>query len=280
MSDNESASDNLGSHLLGRIPSPPDERDYKLATFLGTDADLVAQAVAELKQTTLGFKNKSWTNPPANTHWAKALAYLAQVSPTPTPPPASTDKVWENPQAVLDQGAQGTCVGHGTAQWGNTLPINDKYTHEDALDLYLDATTYDGQPDDPRKPGGGQQGASVRSGMKALNTRKRNSVYARAANLDEVKQWIQKNGPVVIGSDWMNSMFNPDSNGYIKPTGGYAGGHCYLLLGDLPSEGAFQFLNSWGANWGKKGYFKMKYADFQTLLDQQGEAWVSVELPL
>jgi len=30
-------------------------------------------------------------------------------------------------------------------------------------------------------------------------------------------------GPVVIGSNWYNGMFNPDANSYVKPTGGIAG---------------------------------------------------------
>ena len=44
-----------------------------------TDADLAAQAVAELKLTTVGFVNKSWKTPPPSSHWAKALALLAEV---------------------------------------------------------------------------------------------------------------------------------------------------------------------------------------------------------
>lgn len=283
----------IGPHLLGRFPSTPDERDYKLSDYLGTHADLVKAAFDELSKTTVGYKNKYWEVAPAGTHWAKALSILSKITPigptpapeptpTPTPTPVpSGDVLFENPEPVLDQGNYGTCVGNGWAQWGNTLPIDDKYTEKDARAIYYDATVFDGQPDDPDAPGGGQQGSSVRSGAKAVQKRSRLATYAFASSIDDIKKYLQtKQGPVVIGSDWYNDMFNPDSNGYVKPTGGVAGGHCFLLIGDLESEGAFEFLNSWGDSWGLGGHFKMKYEDFNTLFQAQGEACAAVELAL
>ncbi len=253
---------------LGRLPSPPDERDYKLETFL---ADPVAQAVAELKQTTVGYVNSKWKTPPKGTHWANALALLE-------PAPPSGDVKWADNDPVLDQGQQGTCVGHGTAQWGNTLPVDDHFTHQDALDLYYQATVYDGSPDDPRQPGGGQQGASVRSGMKALQKKGRLSAYAVTSDVPTIRAWVQTKGPVVLGTNWTEGMFDPDAKGYVSPTGSVAGGHCYTIIGDLVSESAAFLINSWGTSWGLKGYFKMKWSDVQALQNQNGEAWTAVEL--
>lgn len=281
----------IGPHLLGRIPSPPDERDFVARNFLGLGEDkagttdpvqLVTQAVAELKLTTISYPKWAATKytDVTQTHWWKALNYLSQVAPSPSPSPTPTgDKVWQD-KDQLDQGNYGTCVGNGWAQWGNTDPVNDNYTEKDARAIYYEATVFDGSPDNPDAPGGGQQGATVRSGAKAMQQRTRLSTYAQAATEDDIKAWIAQKGPVVVGTDWMNDMFNPDANGYVKPTGGVAGGHCYLLVGDLESEGAFFFQNSWGSGWGQNGYFKMKYADFQTLLSKGGEAWVAVELSL
>ncbi len=266
-----SATDNLGPHLLGRIPSPPDERDYRLEDYR---TDPVAQAVAELKLTTVGYVNTHWKTPPAGTHWANALALLE----TPTPP-ASTDKVWDDPQAVLDQGQYGTCVGNGCAQWGNTLPVDDKFVEKDARAIYYEATVLDGSPDNPDAPGGGQQGASVRSGVKALKNRGRLAVYASTVSLETMKAWLATKGPIIVGTDWMNDMFNPDAKGYVKPTGSLAGGHCYLVRGVLYSEQAFLFRNSWGASWGLSGDFKMTWTDFGKLLAIDGEAWTAVEVP-
>lgn len=260
---------------LGRIPSKPDARDWRLEDFVAykaTDAD-IAQAVAELKQTTVGYVNKSWKNPPAGTHWARALALLGG---TPPPPPPSGDVVWVDNEPVLDQGAQGTCVGHGWAQFGNTNPVDDHYTHEDALDIYLAATTNDGNPDDPRKPGGGQQGASVRGGAQAMVQKGRLNGYAFAGSIDTVKAWVRSKGPVVFGTDWLTGMDNPDGNGLIHATGTYRGGHCYTVLADV--GGLAKILNSWGAGWGKQGYAYISWADLGSLLNSGGEACTAVEL--
>ncbi len=284
-----SATDNLGPHLLGRTPSPVDERDYKLENYLTaslTNAQLVAlldQGVGHLKQTTVGYAGHSlaWQNN-KTTQWWQGLDPIAQaraaLAGPPPPPPPSGDVKWADNDPVLDQGQQGTCVGHGTAQWGNTLPVDDHFTHEDALDLYYQATVYDGAPDDPRKPGGGQQGATVRSGMKALQAKGRLSAYASASSVAAIRTWVTTKGPVVFGTDWTNDMFNP-VNGVVKPTGGVAGGHCYTCLGDLVSEDHALFINSWGSGWGLSGYFKMSWEDVATLQAQNGEAWTAVELP-
>jgi len=270
-------------YRLGRIPSQPDARDYRLADYLrtaSTDTQLRDQALTELYQTSVGFKNRFWTSPPANTHWHKALDLLAQIGGTVPPPPPipSGDKEWTDSEPVLDQGNYGTCVGNGWAQWGNTLPIDDHYTEKDARAIYYETTVIDGAPDDPDAPGGGQQGATVRSGAKAMQNRSKLKTYAFAATTTDISAWLQGHGPLVFGSDWTNDMFNPDSKGFVRPTGGVAGGHCYLCLGDLPSEQAFLCLNSWGSSWGLNGYFKIKYTDYATLLASGGEAVAAVEV--
>jgi len=178
-----------------------------------------------------------------------------------------------DPQAVLDQGNYGTCVGNGWAQWGNTLPVGDTFDETVARSIYREATILDGA-DDPTY----QTGATVRSGAKAMQNRKRLASYAFASTLVAVDQWIQTSGPVVIGSDWTTDMFSPDSAGFVAPTGATAGGHCYLLL--AYDSTSYTFLNSWGDTWGLKGYFKMTRGDFALLLGSGGEACVALELPL
>jgi hypothetical protein len=267
----------IGNHLLGRITSPHDSRDWKLAPFLGADADVVNAARNELYQTIVGYTFFKGQAPAPTTHWAKALALLSQIAPPPVP---YGDVIWADTEPVLDQGDYGTCVGNGFAQWGNTLPVDDKFSEADARAIYYEATILDGEPDNPDSTGGGQQGATVRSGAKAMVNRKRMGSYAFAASIDEVVTWLTTKGPVVFGTDWTADMFNPDSNGYIKPTGAVEGGHCFLARGFLSSEGAILFRNSWGASWGLKGDFKMKLADAKALFASQGEAVAALELPL
>jgi hypothetical protein len=291
----------IGPHLLGRIPSPPDARDWKLSNLMFlTDrkaADPVALATTaeqELKQTTVSYPRYVATKyvDPTATHWYRALDALNQIignTPVPPPPAPSGVVLWTDAEAVLDQGNYGTCVGNGCAQWGNTLPVDDKFIEGMGVSalkggpyaraIYYEATVLDGSPDNPDASGGGQQGATVRSGVKALKNRGRMSAYA-SATLDDAITWILTKGPIIFGTDWTNDMFNPDANGYVTPTGGYAGGHCFLGIGVDPATDDITFLNSWSDTWGVKGTFKMTKPSMATLMASQGEAWAAVELPL
>lgn len=260
-----SATDNLGAHLLGRKPSLPDFRDFKLADYLTVDAELDAALAAFLKK-----------------HYSQAAQDLAKLvvariegtTPAPPPPtPAPTGAVvWPNTNAVLDQGQTPHCVGFGAAQWGNTQPVDDHFVNADGDDLYYACKVVDGEP-------GAEDGSTARSAAKVLQTRGRLKTYAFAANIAEVKAFVRTKGPVMFGTDWTNDMFNPDASGYVKPTGGVAGGHFYVCVGDLPDEDALEFLNSWGAFWGLNGRFKLKTADAARLMAQQGEVLAAVELP-
>lgn len=288
-------------YALGRIPSPPDGRDYRLENFLHLGADtvddaatLAAKASAEFKLTTIRYQD--WvarTYPDVTaTHWWRGFNFLSQIV-SPPPPPPSGDVSWADPDPVLDQGQYGTCIGNGGAQWCNTDPVEDHYTEGWGSDptkggpyarsLYYETTVLDGSPDVPTEPpdySGGQQGATPRSLMKALKNRGRLSAYAVTYSVDTVKTWLDQKGSVIFGTNWYKGMFTPDANGYISPTGGLAGGHCYIASDHFRNEGAIGFLNSWGEDWGLGGRCKMKYADVATLLNQQGEAWTAVELPI
>lgn len=281
----------IGPHLLGRLPSPPDERDWRAENFLTlvtkplvAGVDPVAEidlAVKELKLTTVSFPKWAATKyaDVTKTHWWQALNHLklardALAPPAPPQPPdPSVTVTWSNTNPTLDQGNTGHCVGFGAAQFGNTLPYDDQWNDSIGHQLYYECKVIDGEP-------GRENGSWVRSGAQALQNRTRIANYAWIDNVADAKLWVRTKGPIMIGTDWYNNMFDPDSRGFVRPTGGFAGGHAYLLLGDIPSENALLFLNSWGASWGDNGRFKISYPDFQNLLDAQGEACVALELPI
>lgn len=268
-------------HTLGRIVSPPDARDWKLENFIADDATLRDQAEALLKGTVRGYKDSRYPNPPTpSSNWAKAFALLAQIqgtTPPPPPPPPPTPPNaadWKDPDKPLDQGDTGTCVGNGCAQWGNTDPFEDHWLEADARSIYLDATAlYYGAPDTTL-----QKGCDVRSGIKVLQARGKLTSYASASTTSAITAWLKTKGPVVVGVDWYNDMFDPDKNGLVVPTGGIAGGHCFLLVGVDDAAGVYHCLNSWGTAWGLAGYFRIKVADFAKLLSEQGEAWAALEV--
>lgn len=112
----------IGTHLLGRKPSPPDLRDYRLANFQGIgeteqiyDPNTeIALAVKELQLTTVSYPRWAATHyaDVTKTHWWQAFNHLANASGN-TPPTPVLDKVWDA-SFQLDQGATGHCFPAGT----------------------------------------------------------------------------------------------------------------------------------------------------------------------
>lgn len=222
---------------LGRIPSPPDDRDWHL-------------------QDRLQLVRPKWRD--------------------------GQRAEWKMSRLPLDQGDYGTCVGNGWAQWGNCQPVADRFTERAARQIYYEATVAGGYPDDPDAPGGGQQGSTVRDGARAMLARGRlGKGYAFAGTVDHVIAWVRSQGPVVVGTDWHDGMFEPDVRGFVFPTGAVAGGHCYVCVGDTGGglAGAGIFLNSWGPGWGINGRFLMDWSQFAKLWAAGGEGCTGVELP-
>ena len=275
-----SAIDKLGPHLLGRLPSARDARDWKMADYLlpAPDDSLLSKTVGEVLAEGTYFS--SWPGILIFWQWAQQHQPVAPPAPAPAPapPPAPAPAppvtAWQD-QIQLDQGQTNHCVGFGWAAWGDCAPVEDQYQNADGDTIYSECKVIDGQP-------GQQNGSSVRSGAKAMQNRGRLGAYVFASTTDEVKQWVTQHGPVVIGSSWTQDMFTPDANGVVRPNGAAAGGHCYLLLGYDPATDLFQFDNSWGSKWGQAGRFFMSATDFDTLVmkDPNGEACAGLELPL
>jgi hypothetical protein len=79
---------------------------------------------------------------------------------------------------------------------------------------------------------------------------------------------------VIIGIPWYEGMFNPDEEGYIRPTGQVAGGH-EVCIDEINFEERYvEFPNSWGLGWGLKGRAKVAWDDMADLLDQDGDCTV------
>jgi hypothetical protein len=262
----------LGPHLLGRLPTTPDPRDFTIAMV--KDASPLDLAYQHLMVSHAAKATKEWATaamPILEPGWTPTPAPSPTPTPTPTP---TTDVHWADPDKVLDQGNTGHCGGFGGCQWGNTLPVDDAYTNADGDALYYEAVSIGGAP-------GSENGVESRWVAQALQARKRLSTYAFAKTTDEVTDWLRTKGPVMVGTDWTNDMFQPTSDGYIVPTGGVAGGHFWVLTDHYPDAQAYGMLNSWSDSWGAKGRAEIYISDFEKLLkglSYPGDAIVSPEL--
>jgi len=270
-----SAAEDLGAHLLGRKKPRPDPRDFKMRDFLTSTKALALSFSATTTLQDLA-DNPDFNFSSVFLEWRYIKGLRAQTpapSPSPTPSPGITQREWEL-LIQLDQGQTGHCVGFGSAAWGNSAPVEDRFKNADAHNIYYMAKVIDGEP-------GKENGSSVHSGVKALKQLGRVQSYYFGTTVDVLKQWVLQQNPVICGTDWFKDMFNPDAGGVVVPTGGVAGGHCYLMLGYDESKDLFEFDNSWGTSWGKKGRFYMHASDVQTLMDRAGAEYCgAVELPL
>src|SRR5205823_4468271 len=79
------------------------------------------------------------------------------------------------------------------------------------------------------------------------------------------------------GIDWYEGMFQPNSDGFIRPSGDKAGGHCILVKAVNVKAGYYVVHNSWGPNWGNKGDAKIKRTDMAKLIADNGECCIITE---
>lgn len=81
--------------------------------------------------------------------------------------------------------------------------------------------------------------------------------------------------PISFGGVWTYDMFKATkSNPVIRPTGEVAGGHQWVLSGFRTIDRVQYIVGEcwWGSGFGDNGRFYISVPDFQTLVDQEGDA--------
>lgn len=198
-------------------------------------------------------------------HDSRSLQYLL---------PETTDTFapikWDMPaMRVLDQGQLGACVGFATATCLNHLPYDDSKTNADAISIYSAATRLDAYPGSYPPSDTGSDGLS---GAKAAKKLGLISGYLHITTPEALASALAL-GPVIVGTDWYESMFTADASGNITvdKSSGLAGGHEYTL-DEITGDGRFGFTNSWGASFGFGGRMFMQVPEFLGLLAAKGDA--------
>jgi hypothetical protein len=272
----------LGPHLLGRKPNTPDERDWtpdRLHAHLALHAPTPVPPASTLDKTIRQAVTDrdpfvtTWKGLLALWKWIKSVLFPPKPGPTPPGPTPTVDGPLWDCNIVLDQGNYGTCVGNAWAGWGNSAPIMDSYSEADARAIYYESTCIGGACDAT-----GQNGSSTRDGVKAMQQRGKLTAYAFATTMAEIDEWLDNHGPVVIGINWTDPMFNPDASGLIHYTGPVAGGHEVFIRQNVKSMGRKRLRNSWASSWGLGGDFFLSNADLQRLLDDGGDACLASEI--
>jgi hypothetical protein len=192
------------------------------------------------------------------------------------PPALPPYKYWAFFDQPLDQGREGSCVGHGWKHFLMAEPIRVSRPNVDptAITIYHEAQKVD------EFPGEDYEGTSVRAGAKYLQSRGIIGEYRWAFDLRTLAEFVLLTGPVVVGMNWYSSMDSPDAQGVVRITNGarIRGGHCWLILGRNEKKAMSECLNSWGIRFAKKGRFYVPDEYMERLIKENGEACSTVEL--
>lgn len=182
---------------------------------------------------------------------------------------------WIRNGSILNQGRIGSCTGQALAGWLNSAsdyrgPVQ---MEPDAVRFYEWATRADRIRGVYPPTDTGSTGPAVAKGARNHGVIRG---WAHAFGLEHLLDALQL-GPAMVGTVWLNGMFDTDPKGLVVPSGKVAGGHEYLADEYIPAGEAgaelIGFQNSWG-DWGVGGRFYMRSADVASLLAEHGDVTV------
>jgi hypothetical protein len=173
----------------------------------------------------------------------------------------------------LDQGQTPRCVGYSIR--GGVLdaaPQMDKASYGlSADDIYMMSNATDEWSSLQH------DGTSVRAAAKVLQLHGLIHEYLWAFDESTVRQWVLTKSPVVLGTNWYESMFTPDSEFQLHIGGPVVGGHAWFVYWYSATHDLYYMRNSWGSGWGLRGNAYLTSGDLARLLAQDGEALTVVE---
>jgi Papain family cysteine protease len=102
--------------------------------------------------------------------------------------------------------------------------------------------------------------------------------------LQQVKSALANRKPVIVGIACYKSLKNLKQGETVwsGDLDDYQGGHAVCLTGydDDFEGGAVEMMNSWGANWGNKGFAMIRYQDLEGILKYAYEIKTDLSVPV
>jgi hypothetical protein len=192
--------------------------------------------------------------------------------------PGITYKYWWPTGWWGNQGQTPHCVAFSWTHWLAEGSITQKNSRKDGSAPFDTTFLYNEAQKIDQWPGENYDGTSVRAGASVLKSNGYISSYNWAWDIQTVVNALLTLGPVVVGTWWYSDMFYPNDKGIITATGEKMGGHAYLLDGVNTKTKMLRLKNSWGREWGKKGFAYISFDDMDKLIKDQGEACLATEI--
>jgi hypothetical protein len=97
-------------------------------------------------------------------------------------------------------------------------------------------------------------------------------VATTAPTAADIKNALYDYGPLATTMDIYEDFYDTYESGvYSYVSGGYVGGHAILIVGYednpvYPGGGCFRVKNSWDADWGEAGFFRIAYSELSSVV--------------
>src|SRR3990172_5922594 len=226
-------------------------------------------------QTKFGLGRRHAPDPRDNAFMIREFA-----APVKAAVPVRQTRYWNASGWWGDQNGFQSCVGFAWTAWVEDGPITHKPKGAKTPPLYDPAFLYaEAQKVDEWE--GAEPayfGTSVRAGAKVLKTLGLISEYRWTWDVNDVIDALLYIGPVVVWTNFYESMLTPDENGLWGIAGPVIGGHAYVLNGISQPKNLIRIKNSWSRGWGKNGFAYIMPHDLQRLLNEQGECCLATEV--
>jgi len=181
---------------------------------------------------------------------------------------ADRTKIWPMFSRHLNQGGEGTCVGHYWRHQLTGTPRPFRNPLPSAVEIYDAACLLDPWPENDAPDR--QFGTAIRAGGQALRAMGLIEAYGFAPTFAAVRTHLSHHGPGGFGTIWLRSMSErPGRDGFVRVdrSSPVDGGHAYLAYKIDLKRGALGCLQSW-RDWGP---FWLAMEDAEWLFERDGE---------